>query len=128
MTSSIQGNCDTQLQLTTTNSPDVSILKVILNILEGLEGTFVKMVEKICSQHDDNVNEKLENKVKSLSEDKERLLKEKALNCYQSVTLKIPQTNHWVRQMPLEISLAQQRKGVKNSSPSFATQFLKRKC
>lgn len=35
------------------------------------------MVEKICSQHDDNVNKKLENKVKYLTEDKEMLLKEK---------------------------------------------------
>lgn len=88
VTSSIQGNCDTKIQLTTTNSLDVSILKVILNRLEGLEGTFVKMVEKICSRHDDNVNEKLENKVKSLSEDKESLGEANALRNKLSTTEK----------------------------------------
>lgn len=77
VTSSMQGNCDTQKQLMTTNSPDESTSNVILKRLEGLEGTVVKMVEKICSQHDDNVNKKLENKVKYLTEDKEMLLKEK---------------------------------------------------
>lgn len=46
VTSSMQGNYDTQKQLTTTISADESILKVILNRLEGLEGTFVKMVKK----------------------------------------------------------------------------------
>lgn len=78
VTGGMQGNCDTQKQLMATNLPDKSILNEILKRLEGLEGTFVKMVEKICSHHDDNANEKLENKVKSLTEDKERLLKEKA--------------------------------------------------
>lgn len=38
VTSSMQGNYDTQKQLTTIISPDESILKVILNRLEGLEG------------------------------------------------------------------------------------------
>lgn len=55
VTSSMQGKCDTKKQLTTTNSPDESILKVIFNRLEGLECTCVKMV-KGGSQHDDNVN------------------------------------------------------------------------
>lgn len=46
VTGSMEGNCDTQKQLTTTNSIDESILNVILKRLDGLEETFVKVVEK----------------------------------------------------------------------------------
>lgn len=53
----MQGNCDTPKHLTTTNSQDESIINVIPKRLEGLKGTFAKMVEKTCSQHDDNIME-----------------------------------------------------------------------
>lgn len=53
----MQGNCDTPKHLTTTNSQDKSIINVIPKRLEGLKGTFAKMVEKTCSQHDDNIME-----------------------------------------------------------------------
>lgn len=46
VTGSMEGNCDTQKQVTTTNSIDESILNVILKRLDGLEETFVKVVEK----------------------------------------------------------------------------------
>lgn len=58
----MQGNCDTPKHLTTTNLPDESIINVILKRLEGLKGTFVKMVEKSCSQHDNNIMENLKTK------------------------------------------------------------------
>lgn len=58
----MQRNCDTPKHLTTTNSQNESIINVILKRLEGLIGTFVKMAEKSCSQHDDNIMENLKTK------------------------------------------------------------------
>lgn len=50
--------CDTPRHLKTTNSPDEGKINLIRKRLEGIKGTFLKMVEKICFKHDDSIMEK----------------------------------------------------------------------
>lgn len=42
----MQGNCDTPIHLKTTNSPDESKINLFRKRLEGIKGTYVKIVKK----------------------------------------------------------------------------------
>lgn len=45
----MQGKCDTPRHLTTTNSPDEGKINLFRKRLEGIKGTFVKIVKKTVS-------------------------------------------------------------------------------
>lgn len=45
----MQGNCDTPIHLKTTNSPDESKINLFRKRLEGIKGTYVKIVKKTVS-------------------------------------------------------------------------------
>lgn len=45
----MQGNCDTPRHLKTTNSPDEGKINLFRKRLEGIKGTFVKIVKKTVS-------------------------------------------------------------------------------
>lgn len=53
----MQGNCDTPIHLKTTNSPDESKINLFRKRLEGIKGTYVKIVKKTCFKHDDSIME-----------------------------------------------------------------------
>lgn len=74
----MQGNCDTPIHLKTTNSPDESKINLFRKRLEGIKGTYVKIVKKNCFKHDDSIMENYFKTKSDLSQKKKRLLKDKA--------------------------------------------------
>lgn len=74
----MQGKCDTPRHLTTTNSPDEGKINLFHKRLEGIKGTFVKIVKKTVSSMM-TVSWKIILKQSQISHrKKERLLKDKA--------------------------------------------------
>lgn len=66
----MQGNCDTPRHLKTTNSPDEGKINLFRKRLEGIKGTFVKIVKKTVSSMMTVSWKIILNKVRSLTEKK----------------------------------------------------------